>query len=301
MITTQILTRNNEDTIERALESLQGVPGEVIVADLGSTDKTIELCKKHGAKVFSAKLDHDYSKLRNLIVDQSKNEWQMYIQPWEAFSEKTLKPTENTKFFVLRDDLLTKELRLWKKGTARFERPVYESLEPGTGKLKNIYIYGDVKAGLGMTHEILTRWKGDDPLAAEPDYYLACTYLMHRKYDDFLRLAEHYLFLKNASDESVLMIRYYLASVNCYVKRNPHKAITNIMECIAAQPMMAEFWCMLGDIYLHMKEFERATIFYENAMVLGSQRLPDDTMPMELSKYDEYPKKMIAAIGSRPQ
>lgn len=297
MITTQILTRNNEATIERTLDSIKGIPGEIIVADLGSTDGTVGLCKKHGVKVFSAKFDYDYSKIRNLIVDQSKNEWQMYIQPWECFSEITLKPAENSKFFVIKDDLLTKELRLWKKGSARFERPVYESLEPGVGKLKDIYVYSGVTGGLGMTHDILTRWKNADPLAAEPDYYLACTYLMHRQYEDFIRLADHYLFLKNASDDSVLMIKYYLAMVHCYIKRNPHKAITNIMDCIAAQPMMAEFWCMLGDIYLHMKEFDRAKSFYENAMAMGSQRLPDDPMPMELSKYDEYPKKMIAAMG----
>jgi tetratricopeptide (TPR) repeat protein len=299
MITTQILTKNNEATIERTLESLKGVPGEIVVADLGSTDNTVEICKKHGAKVFSAKLKHDYSALRNLIVEQSKNEWQMYLKPWECFSELTLKPVENSRFFVLTGDILTKELRLWKKGTARFERPVYESLEPGTGKPLDVYLWGEVNAGLGQTQEILTKWKMEEPLAPEPDYYLACTYLMHRQNDDFIRLAEHYLFQKNASDESVLMIRYYLAMVYCYVKRNPVQSLNNIMECIAAQPMMAEFWCMLGDIYLHMKEFERAKIFYQNAIDMGSQRKLDDTMPMELPKYEDYPKKMIEAVGVR--
>lgn len=297
MITTQIITNNNEKTIERTLESLKGVPGEIVIADLGSTDKTIEICKRNGAKVFAAKLNNNYSEVRNLIVKQSNNEWQMYIQPWEYFSETTIKPTENTKFFVLKDDLLTKELRLWKKGSAWFERPVYESLEPGTGTLKNIYLYSEVTGGLGMTQEIITQWKMNDPLAAEPDYYLACTYLMHRQYDDFIRLSEHYLFLKNSSNDSGLMLRYYLAMVNCYVKRNPVKAINNIMECLAAKPTMAEFWCLLGDIYLHMKEFERAKSFFQNAMLMGSQRKPDDSMPMELSKYDEYPQKMILAMG----
>lgn len=303
MITTQILTKNNEKTIERTLQSLKSLPTEIIIADLGSTDKTIEICKDLGANIFTVKFDYNYSSIRNLIVKQSKTEWQMMIHPWEALDEdvrqikEALSHTENCKLLVLKGDLLTKELRLWRKGTAVFDRPVYENLEPTVGKTLNVMVYSDIAGGLGMTHEILMQWKERFPLSAEPDYYLACTYLMHRKYDDFLRVAEHYLFLKNTSDESVLLLRYYLSLVNCYIKRNPNKSLTNIMECIGSKPLMAEFWCMLGDIYLHMKEFERATSFYQNAILMGSKRDPNDEMPMELSKYDEYPQKMITAIG----
>jgi glycosyltransferase involved in cell wall biosynthesis len=302
MITVQILTKNNESSVSKTLDSLKPLFAEIIVADLDSKDNTVSICKKHGAKVFSAKLHYDYSEIRNLIANSSKTKWQLMIHPWEVLGSTQqildhLNSEENGRLMVLKDDVLTKELRLWIKGTAQFKNPVYESLEPGKGKLLDVMIASETNNGLGKTQEILTYWKDRNPLSSDPDYYLACTYLVHKKYDDFLRLADHYLFLKNTSHESATMIKYYISMVNCYIKRNPFKSVTNIMECIADYPTMAEFWCMLGDIYLHMKEFGRAKCFYENAIIMGSQRNPDDYMPMELSKYEEYPQKMLKSFA----
>lgn len=47
-----ILTYNEEVHLERALESARGWAGEIIVIDSGSTDKTLEICRQHGVKVF---------------------------------------------------------------------------------------------------------------------------------------------------------------------------------------------------------------------------------------------------------
>jgi len=57
--------------------------------------------------------------------------------------------------------------------------------------------------------------------------------------------------------------------------------------------MMAEFWCLLADVYYAIKDYDRARIFYENGLILGSRRLKDDGWPMEISKYKEYPLNMI--------
>ncbi len=67
------------------------------------------------------------------------------------------------------------------------------------------------------------------------------------------------------------------------------------MVCLAKKPTMAEFWCLLGDVYYDAKDYDKAKEFYENAVILGSRRLKDDGWPMEISKYKEYPQKMIEA------
>jgi glycosyltransferase involved in cell wall biosynthesis len=303
MITIQILTKNNESTIFKTLDSLKLLPAEIIVADIGSTDKTIEICKQFGAKTFQVKFDYDFSDIRNKIVGNSINDWQLLIHPWEALAEghetiiKALNSNSNYKLMILSNDLSIKELRLWRKSSSvRFERPVFENIEPNQGKILNAMIYAE-NSHLGYQFDILQRWKDKEPTSPEPDYYLACANLVFRKYDDFIRTAEHYLFLKNTSDESVLMTHYYLAIVYCYIRNNPKKAIENIIECIAVEPTMAEFWCLLGDIYLRLKEFNRAKDFYQNALIAGNKRQTDDSLPMELSKYDEYPNKMIKNLS----
>lgn len=56
-ISATILAYNEERHIEACLESLCGVADEIIVVDSGSTDRTIEICKKHGCKVSTRKFD----------------------------------------------------------------------------------------------------------------------------------------------------------------------------------------------------------------------------------------------------
>lgn len=50
MISVYIVTKNEEHNIERAISSVKGL-GEVVVVDSGSTDKTVEIARKCGAKV----------------------------------------------------------------------------------------------------------------------------------------------------------------------------------------------------------------------------------------------------------
>ncbi|MDP2860183.1 MAG: glycosyltransferase, partial [bacterium] len=47
-----IATRNEEENIARCLSSVKGIADEIIVVDEYSTDKTVEIAKKYGAKVF---------------------------------------------------------------------------------------------------------------------------------------------------------------------------------------------------------------------------------------------------------
>ena len=48
-ISAVILTFNEEKHIERCLRSLAGVADQVVVVDSGSTDATVDLCRRFGA------------------------------------------------------------------------------------------------------------------------------------------------------------------------------------------------------------------------------------------------------------
>jgi hypothetical protein len=77
------------------------------------------------------------------------------------------------------------------------------------------------------------------------------------------------------------------------VDNETNEAIQNIIICIAENPLMAEFWCLLGDIFTKISKFESAITFYENAIILGCRRHQLDFWPMHISKYGDYPKEMI--------
>lgn len=50
-ITATIITRNEEQNIERCLNALSGVADEIIVVDSYSTDRTLEICRRYGCKI----------------------------------------------------------------------------------------------------------------------------------------------------------------------------------------------------------------------------------------------------------
>lgn len=51
MLTATVITHNEERNIERCLNSLIGVVDEIIVVDANSTDATVDICLRYGAKV----------------------------------------------------------------------------------------------------------------------------------------------------------------------------------------------------------------------------------------------------------
>ena len=90
------------------------------------------------------------------------------------------------------------------------------------------------------------------------------------------------------------MIRYYYAMTMLIYKKSYKPALQNINLCLCAKPLMAEFWCLMADVYYHLlNKFSEAKFFYENAIFMGSRRMKNDVNPIDLDKYKAYPNKMI--------
>ena len=73
-----IITFNEEANIGRTLESVKPLladgKGEVIVVDSGSTDRTVEIAKSYGAKVFVEEWK-GYAAQKNSAIDKATGEW----------------------------------------------------------------------------------------------------------------------------------------------------------------------------------------------------------------------------------
>lgn len=296
-----MLTKNNEEVVSNTLESVKGC-SNILIADLESKDQTVSICEKAGAKVYKTLFEYDFSKIKNNLLKKVDTEWVFWISPGEIISSgqeyfEIEKPDSMYRAMVLNEDLLTKQTRLFKKDKGIFRKPVFEEIHPDLcEQTLPIIITGSSKIDKKLIQDSLMIWKDKEPFSPEPDYYQASIHLMDGRYEQFLNIASQFLFLKgNSVDASVILTKYYTAILS--KKTDIGKSLKLILECIAAYPLMAEFWCFLGDLYLFpIKEYDRAYQFYSNAIILGNQRLAEDTMPMEISKYDEYPKKMMNII-----
>ncbi|MBI4058842.1 glycosyltransferase family 2 protein [Candidatus Microgenomates bacterium] len=76
-----ILTKNAAEKLTDCLESAKDL-GEIIILDAGSTDKTLEIAKKYGTRIFKQKAG-SYDTWRNQGKEVAKSEWLFYIDPDE--------------------------------------------------------------------------------------------------------------------------------------------------------------------------------------------------------------------------
>ncbi len=86
-----IITHNEEANIGRTLASVQPLvsdgKGEIIVVDSGSTDRTVEIAKSFGAKVFIEEWK-GYAAQKNSAIDKASGDWILSLDADEELSDE---------------------------------------------------------------------------------------------------------------------------------------------------------------------------------------------------------------------
>jgi len=89
-----ILTKNVADEIIPALKTSQFAT-EVVVVDTGSTDNTVDICRKFGAKIVHSTGD-SFAKWRNDGAKEAKGDWLLYLDSDERIPVKLAKEILST-------------------------------------------------------------------------------------------------------------------------------------------------------------------------------------------------------------
>jgi glycosyltransferase involved in cell wall biosynthesis len=85
-ISVTIITKNEQQNIERCLKSVQWAD-EIVVADSYSTDKTLEICRKFGCKIIETEW-LGFGPVKRLAVDAASHNWIFSIDSDEQVSEQ---------------------------------------------------------------------------------------------------------------------------------------------------------------------------------------------------------------------
>lgn len=85
-LSTIIITKNEEKNIEECITSVK-FSKQIIVVDNDSTDKTVEIAKKHGAEIVSEKFT-DFSKQREAGMKIAECDWILYLDADERVTKE---------------------------------------------------------------------------------------------------------------------------------------------------------------------------------------------------------------------
>ncbi len=146
-ITVTIITLNEEANIGACLESVAGWADEIIVSDSGSSDRTPDICRSHGARVFEDEW-LGFGAQKNLCQSRARNDWIFNIDADEraaaGMGEEIARALERggaAGYYVPRKNYFGDKwvrrcgwypdynLRLYRKDAGRFtERAVHEAV-----------------------------------------------------------------------------------------------------------------------------------------------------------------------------
>ncbi len=83
-----MIVKNEEDNIIRALSWGRDIMWEQIVVDTGSIDRTVELAKSMGAKVFHFDWIDDFAAAKNYALKQASGDWIAFLDADEFLAEE---------------------------------------------------------------------------------------------------------------------------------------------------------------------------------------------------------------------
>ena len=84
-LTATLIAYNEELDLPRALASLAGIADEIILVDSGSTDRTCEIARASGARIYVRKLD-GFAGQKNFAASFASNDWVLSIDCDEELS-----------------------------------------------------------------------------------------------------------------------------------------------------------------------------------------------------------------------
>lgn len=92
-----VIVRDEERNLPRWLECMRKLADEMVVVDTGSKDKTVELAKAAGARMFHFPWCNDFAAAKNYAINQAKGQWILLLDADEYW--------EPTDFPIIRKTL----------------------------------------------------------------------------------------------------------------------------------------------------------------------------------------------------
>lgn len=313
------IVKNAQDTISEMLESIKGIVDEIIIVDTGSTDKTMDICRSYGARIYQTKWENDFSKLRNFSLTKATGNWILIIDADEVFvgNRKVLddymqKDYKNRlpMYFI---DIYTsvnsknkKDFKYFQKKVRffpnnpkiRFENAIGEDIAydeklnflglSSEGIALRHFVFGGLKSKTRRNVEILKLALKENPQSFYYNYLMGKECLLYSYFSKALTAFKNALASPDPKDEIYLSDICTDMIKVLYYDGNKEEALN---ECIRREKICKDnpqYWMFYGFLALKEGDLHRAKKCFETAIALPPPafaltiNIPDITWKPEL-------------------
>lgn len=291
MISICMIVKDEEEIIEKSLESIKDLGYEIIIVDTGSKDKTVEISKKYTEKVYIYNWENDFSKARNYSISKASNEFVLILD-----ADEVIKNIDKSKLEALLDENLVGRVlrynkyfrnnlqctykervnRLFSKNRFKYEGRIHEQII-GDDKYKTINIpielehigyenseinrKDKIKRNIELLYNELLQ-HGEDPYIL---FQLGKSYYMKQNFkkacEYFYRAMEFDLDTK--LEYVIDMVESYGYALINSKRYNDALMLTNIYEEFKSS---ADFIFLIGLIYMNNGMFDEAIKEFKNVI-----------------------------------
>ncbi|OED37939.1 hypothetical protein AB833_21940 [Chromatiales bacterium (ex Bugula neritina AB1)] len=89
-ISAVLIVKNESNHLDRCLTALHDVVDEIVIADTGSTDNTIEIARRHTPEVIAIPWQDDFSLARNSAIEHASGDWILVVDADEVVQDPVL-------------------------------------------------------------------------------------------------------------------------------------------------------------------------------------------------------------------
>src|ERR1700677_3802772 len=73
------MAKNKERFLPQCLRSIRSVASHIVLVDTGSTDRTVEIVREHGAQIHHFAWCDDFSAARNAALEHATGDWVLIL------------------------------------------------------------------------------------------------------------------------------------------------------------------------------------------------------------------------------
>lgn len=285
-----MIVRNEEETIARCLDSVKGIPDEIVIIDTGSTDRTKEIVLQYTDRITDFAWIDDFAAARNFAFSKATKDYILWLDADDVFADpdrdKFLKLKENLDplvdivnmpyllsfdqygavTFSLRRNRLVKRSKNF-----RWIGAVHEYLE----------VYGSIlNSDICVTHKGIERDDSDRNLkiyekrkdrgelfSPRDLYYYGNELFDHQLHQRAIDVYQEFLKTGQGWVEDNLSACGKLAE--CFQKLGEKdKELEFLLKSFAYATPRAEFCCRLGFYFLDANQYEQGAFWYKSATKL---------------------------------
>lgn len=287
-----MIVRDEEDTLARCLESVQGVFDEVVIVDTGSVDRTREVAGGFTPNVLDFAWIDDFAAARNHAFDHATGDYVMWLDADDVLLtadrakllelKKTLAPPVDAVKCDYHTDFdnagnliaSTRRIRIIRRGSAfRWVGAVHEDLAAAQQ-----YHYLDTD--IVITHRKPASTAGPsernrriyEKMLAEgtqlgpvDEFNYARELQATKEFDAAIPHYERFIAAESGDLDRTLFALHKLAT--CYAMTGrPDKEWACTLRSLELDAPRPEFSCRIGERFLSRNQFQQAIFWYETAL-----------------------------------